>query len=420
VDDAGRPRSRDGKLRYPIGYPDGAPGANSGHGFHISAPFISDTTRHGLASSSDRNDRLLVIARDAAARLFKAQLLPRCGPSVLGLVRQPTRPDPAAESTLCRSLLAAKAVLVTPKSERGALGKPHFPRGEAAIVVAVHADAPTNVAPALFRLAPARSQFLSPGTPAHVVDVLLRVGDGNVAPWTDLDAIRELLPGSDAARRDLAGRTPTAAEVRATIDRLALVQRAADRGSLPADLAQKLKSMAALPTAALKWESWHRVYFSREPAPTIAGLGTPSTVHHKLVSLRVLREGQLKLERFRIDSHLANAVLGDLAPASKEQFFMWLVKNHELLQPATLSHLAEQELWPSNGDGFLELGAIVAPKTERLAELLRGIVPSLPILPKPEHHVDLAVRGFIRRLAHLAPKRHFSIQPCQVFPQRLF
>ena len=376
LDEAGRPRSCDGKLRYPIGYPDGVPGAYSGHGFHISAPFISDTTRHGLASSGDRNDRLLAAARGAASRLFKAQLLPRYGASVLGLVRQPGRPDPSAEAALCRSLLAAKAVFVTPKSERGELGKSRFPRGDRAIVVAFHADTPNNVASTLFKMAPAHSQLLGTGTPAHVAETLLGVGNGNVVAWTDIDAIRELIPVSEAVRRGLEACAPTAAEVRATAERLALVQRAVDRGFLPEDLAQKLPCTALLPTATLRWEPWRRVYFSREPAPTIAGLGTPATVHGQLTFLRVLREGRLKLKRFRIDTHLATAVLGELPPASKERFFAWLTKNHELLSPATLSHLAKQALWPSNSDGFVALDDLVAPKAVRLAELLKGVVPS--------------------------------------------
>jgi hypothetical protein len=375
LDEAGRPLPCDGKLRYPIGYPDGAPGAYSGHGFHISAPFISDTTRHGLASSSERNDRLLVAAHDAAARLFKAQLLPRYGASVLDLVRQHRRPDPAAESALCRSLLATRAVLVIPKSQRGELGKPRFPRGDASIVVAFHCQTPNVVAATLFPLAPAGSQLLSAGTPAHVVGVILRVGDGKVRAWTDLDAMRELIPASNAARRDLQAHAPTSTEIRATADRLALVQRAADRESLPPSLAQKLLSLALLPTASSQWECWGRVYFSREPVPEIAGLRTPTIVHNKLTSLRILREGPLKLQRFHMDTHLAKAALGELPTASKERFFIWLTKNHELLSPATLSRLATQALWPSDGDAFVALDNLLAPKAARLAELLRGIVP---------------------------------------------
>ncbi|TPM23818.1 hypothetical protein [Mesorhizobium sp. B2-3-6] len=377
IDATGRPYGCDGKLRYPISYPNGASDAYSGHGFHVSAPFISDTTRHGLASSSERNYRLLAAARSAAAQLFKRQLIPRYGPAVLELVRQPSRPDPAAEIALCETVLAAKALLICPKSDRGEIGRQRFQRGDDPLVAAFHADHPNEIVPQLFVLAPVRSQLLAAGTPTHVVETLrLLAGGTTISAWTDLDAVRELIPASAAAREALQAEGVSSAQVRATERRLALAQRALDRGTLPDGLVEALRSNALLPTASAGWMPWPQVYFTRQPAPAIPGLVTSPTIHRGLASLRLLREGPIKLQRFKIDTYLENARVADLPASSKERFFSWLAKNHSALLPQTLTHLAKQAIWPSENGAFLALDELLSPKSPQLADLLKKVVPS--------------------------------------------
>lgn len=376
IDPTGRPYGCDGKLRYPISYPTGASDAYSGHGFHISAPFISDTTRHGLASSNQRNDRLLTAARNAAAHLFKRQLIPRYGPAVLGLVRQTSRPDPAAEAALCQTILTVKALLVRPKSDRGEIGKQRFPRGQNPLVAAFHADQPNEIVPQLFGLAPVGSQLLAAGTPTCVVETLRQLAGGGISAWTDLDAVRELIPPSAAAREKLQAGGVSPAHVRSTGKRLALAQRALDRGTLPDDLVVAMRANALLPTASDSLIPWPQVYFTRQPAPTIPGLVTPPTIHRGLASQRLLREGPTKLQRFKIDNYLEHAQVADLPESSKERFFVWLAKNHSALLPQTLTRLAKQAIWPSEGGGFFALEELLAPKSPRLAALLKAVVPS--------------------------------------------
>jgi hypothetical protein len=84
----GRPRPADGKLRYPIGYLAVA-GAATGHGLHISAPFVSDQARHAPAAGDPTNACICDCANAIVARIIARHLVPTIGPSSLELIRLP-------------------------------------------------------------------------------------------------------------------------------------------------------------------------------------------------------------------------------------------------------------------------------------------------------------------------------------------
>lgn len=177
VDARGRPKSAIGRLRYPITYPEVDSDAFTGHGFHISAPFISDAPRHGIAAGAEPNALLVDQARSAFVDILRRHLVPTYGAPVLNLLGSPERSNTQAERDIVARALMHGALAAEP---RGRVNKRRHlviekPIPIKPVVVASLSCDPTALSPDLFRFAAKSHQILASKTPRFVVEALLHV-----------------------------------------------------------------------------------------------------------------------------------------------------------------------------------------------------------------------------------------------------
>lgn len=370
LDEKGRLQPGAGKLRYPIAYPDSQGHAYSGYGFHISAAFVSDTPRHGLSSHNKRNEYLLKAARTAAVGLFRDRLVPRYGPDAYRLIRRPDRPDAVEEQNFTKALLAGGGLFVRQLTKTGLSGlQPLPPRS--VVTITRRSNDPGAVSDEIQAFAPVGSWVLDTKTPECVISALEGLDSPRVRLFTDLDVVRELIPANPSAQR---GRVVESGQLAIIAARLRVLQRIIDEWRLPAELETAIKTGALLPDADGRLHGWSSVLHATEPPPVIAGAPQPKVIHPALSGLRVLREGSLKLTRFKIDGFVSSIDFEKVPAGSRGEFLGWLQGHRERLRMDTLVALAEAPIWPTAGGAFSRLPVMAAPR-EPFRSLLAETVP---------------------------------------------
>ena len=83
TDSRGRPKTGSGYFRYPIGYPQDAAGARTGHGAYFSAPVASDNKRRGPAGMETTNAELRAQCESLLTDAIAGYAVPRWGPAGL-------------------------------------------------------------------------------------------------------------------------------------------------------------------------------------------------------------------------------------------------------------------------------------------------------------------------------------------------
>jgi hypothetical protein len=164
LNERSRPTSAAGRLRYPIAYPANHAAAFSGHGFHISAPFVSDTGRHGT-SGADRNECLLRQGRDAFASVLARDLLAPHGPAIYHLLRSRARPDPDAEQYITGRLVAEGALLTEGRHLGGRKRLSGAPNRNQPITIASFSWRTERPEPVLARIVPPGTRLIDRRTP---------------------------------------------------------------------------------------------------------------------------------------------------------------------------------------------------------------------------------------------------------------
>jgi len=370
LDAKGRPQPGAGKLRYPIAYPDSQGQAYSGYGFHISAAFVSDTPRHGLSSHNKRNEYLLKAARNAAVGLFRERLVPRYGPEVYRLIRRQDRPDLDGEREFAKALLAGGGLFVRQRSTTGLSRLQPLP-SRSPVTVTRFANDLAAISREIQAFAPVGSWVLDVKTPECIISALESLDSSRVRLFTDLDVIRDLAPANPEAQR---GRVLDTTQLDTLTSRLRILQRVSDERRLPGDLEAAIKGGGLLPDADGRLQDWSSVLHATEPPPVIAGAPQPRVVHPALSGLRCLREGSLKLTRFKIDGFVSAIDFVKVPAASRGEFLGWLTAHRERLKGDTLVTLAEAPIWPTASGGFSRLPDMAVPR-EPLRSLLAETIP---------------------------------------------
>lgn len=355
----GRPEPDAGRLRYPIAYP--ADAGLTGTGFCISAPFVSDDTRYAPARGAAANAAITTAAEHAFVAGALGRLVDRFGSRSLSLLRDPYRPDVAKEDALCAAALAAGAVAIDQDGHETSLGKSRkavvFPiSGSPGAEAVDHRLAP---------LAPKGSLLAAKRTPAFAVQALVRkraelqraawINAGDVVDWFTAPPVRcDARAVAEAARW------------------LSLLDALADEGAVEADTLARLKSGGRLPSRHGRWIDWSIARTWNGDLPDIPWAAEPAVVVEALNDLSIVRTGALKVSSFKVDEHLREASFEELDGTRRRRFFAWLQGNWTALSHQSRLNLAEQRVWPAHSGDLLPFGQICAPRSPRVAELLKG------------------------------------------------
>ena len=366
-----------GKLRYPIGYPDTS-AAFSDHGFHISGPFVSDVSRHGIAPSAVRNQVIVDEARAAFTRALRSELLPRYGPSALALIRRQDRPNTAVElDVLSRAVNVGALPVVRIHHGRTLTRRPTVDTSQEdwRVTIASFSWSPDIIEPSLIRLPDSESGFLDERSPRFVVSSLLQLfrsgPQKRLRIISESDALARVLPKDAVDELRRKANTPTAQEFDHLSRALDIVDHCVKQGHLSRDSENRLLTSGLLPTQAGPEQPWRAIYFSRDVNPSIPGVMAPSTIDLRLTHLRMLREGRLKLRVFKMDEYLKLPDFNPTGPAPRQSFFDWLRANHASLKPDTLRTIAQYPIWPGEDGTYRPLSAYCVPKYGQLRRVLR-------------------------------------------------
>ena len=181
IDQKGRPIPTSGAFRYPISYSGGGENAKTLLGVNFSAPFMSDTTRHGLAVGADtRNQELIEECEAATVRILRQYLVPRHGPLALRLLEDPA--EQGAERSL-RVVLEAAEYGALPATEinRHRRGRQRTSRllpiadetENSTFVVPTYSWDPKSIPSTLSTLVPETYEQLHPDSPDFVIRALV-------------------------------------------------------------------------------------------------------------------------------------------------------------------------------------------------------------------------------------------------------
>jgi hypothetical protein len=419
VDERGRPIQTTGRLRYPIGYSTDGPSAKTGMAVHYSAPFVSDQVRHGVAAGeADFNSDLIKACDAALVKALREHLIPRFGPSALELLRDPQSPSPSRERSLIlsaavRGALPAAAPMRAIRSRRDSRasrsGQTRCVPVQVAsgfnFLVPCYTWKRDEISSSLAELCPGGVAQLHPRCPEFVVKVLsdaVYENDderANYFTFDEDDVIDRLQPSmvgyfpwaNGAAWKSELG---DPARVRKY---LAIVSEAIRNNAVGKDQRELLKKNGVLPDAWGEPTPWSELQRLNGSAPDVPGVLLPSFLHQALLDVPILRSGALRLETFDLDAHLSGLDFRPVAPTGRAEFFAWLrAQGHALIKGATLAHIAEYPIWPTDNGAYVSFSDFCFPSDSKLRSLLSEHLnlPSQGVLRFPKVRRD--GRGLLR------------------------
>lgn len=398
----GIPRPSSGHFRYPIGYTGDAANSRTSVGANISAPFVSETARHGMAEAARTNNERLVAAGELALmRVLREYLVPKYGPEALVILEDPLAPRSARSDRLVLAaarggaLPAASRPTGRTKSARARFRcVPSEIIGKRSFIVPALTWDHTQISALLSTLAPREYPQLHPDCSEQVVSALLHYvydGSGSLLPYTSFDendVIVRLQPtevgyfpwSSLAAATEELGDPD---RVRWYLDLIGLAQ---DHGLLSVTVAG-LSEKGVLPDVAGKPTQWRTLYWARSAIEPIPGVASPPQVHTSIGGHRVLTRGSLKLRRFELDEYISRVNFTKTGDSTPEQFWGWLIRNANSLAGNTLKMIGSFPIWPTNSGEYVSFDALcyLAPD---MATVLAGHVR----LPAPDVHTIPGVR----------------------------
>lgn len=404
----GRPLPEHGRLRYPIAYAGEGEYATTGLGVHYSAPFKSDTERHGLAAgSSDWNTALVKACDELLVDAVKRFLIPKVGGKALDLLVDAISPNLARTTQLVEASIKRSAIpFADRRKKRKGAGGPSYrfvvPLASANLSVVdsdLAAVAPTeyehlssSVHPEIVRLIASRD--LDGYGDTHVIfdetDALLRLSHVNQNPrfpWVSVSACQECLRSPKAVRLHLDAIWKTVA-----------YRRTQTKSKVDAPFHDKV----ILPSNERK------TYYTanlRLGAHLPSGLPidlSPPLVHPDIADHPLLGQRGWDLKTYTIDEFLDRFLSAERPPDVRLEMFRWVERSGNEIPVRAWTSIRELPIWPDQSSG--------APGS--LDELCK---PASAIV---EEILDQAIRVPAQRvLALVAPlKRRSLALPIRTVP----
>lgn len=138
---------------------------------------------------------------------------------------------------------------------------------------------------------------------------------------TEGDAINYLTPKEEADREKRKTTRLSAIEFKLIEGAVHVIQACIDAKKLSPNQQKILQERGLLPTRDGPEAPWKEALFWRDAVPTIGGLPPPRIVDQRLLDLRMLREGGLKLSKFKLKDYLLRFNFTPASAVDRQQFF---------------------------------------------------------------------------------------------------
>ena len=388
TDKWGKLKPTTGVRRYPIGYDTASESALTGVGVHFSAPYVSDSERHGTSQVDSLNHYIDDASKDALVDIMASYLLHRHGGKAMGLyLAGPDSSDEEALSELVtrtldrRALpLAGKALRVSTRAKRVQLGPRKTSSGDLRrVVLPMFTWDRERISPHLSEICPSDEDQIDRAVPSPILSYLGRNCyqpndgfDGLVTTFDEDDAIQRLqpqngpaqhFPWKDESEWQEALGNPSVARTYLDVAHKAVQEDELESGSeVPENTYLPDERCIAQPLVGM---------FNAVNLPSnLEGQQYVPILHRELQDHLLLKKRAWKPRPFTLEDFLDKAQLDTASLAKRELFWTWLRDNWRIVKRPTLMRLSELPVWPSSKDTFLPLDSMCEPRTTRVAAIL--------------------------------------------------
>lgn len=366
----GRILPKPGELRYPISYTLAGPETRSGFAVHYSAPFASDTERHGLAGQSGAwnlhlragCDALLV---DAIAWLLdKADLRPL---DLLGVEDAPhDRLVPMAIA-----LAEHRALPSIPPRRKGSPAGRRMRRRWERILIPSTKAAPQTHSDALAEAAPTEDWLLAPATPGRLRALLV---DGSLDGWCEnrvsfdeTDVLARLRPTGADGNAYFPWREET--ERRRALSNVPLVRRYLDAllegaPTPPPEEDVELPDDRGVPVRLAKMS------LASDLPSDLPGVTLPPLLHPRLADHPLFRTQDWRRPHYGFPDLVDTLTASSIDAAVARQLFCWLARNPNGFPKRSWPAIRDLPIWPDLQGGYGRLDRLCEPKNGVLARIL--------------------------------------------------
>lgn len=371
-----------GELRYPIGYVLGGPSSSSGFAAHYSAPFASDTERHGLADQSKVWNTHLVNGCDALLVEAISWLLSRSDLLPLDLLGADFAPDERL-APLVVALAQSRALpSIAPRARQGAATNKTRRRWTRILIPSTQTR-PGVHSHALADVAPPEEWLLAAATPERIRSLLL---DRNLAGWLEN---RISFDETDAAERlrpldaEDGGYFPWAsdAERRRGLSNLPLVRRHLD-ALLEGDPIPSPAQDLELPNTNGITTPMSQMGLASELPTDLPGVSLPPIVHPDLSAHPIFRSHNWLRPHFGFPELVETLAAAPIGATVAKGLFAWLVRNPAGFPKKAWPAIKKLPIWPDASGMPGPLGRLCEPKSGGAARVV------VSALARP--HADIA------------------------------
>lgn len=414
----GQPLASSGRCRYPISYPEGTL-AITGTGFSYSAPFISSTSRHGLAEGVEEiNDELVSQCDRRVFKVLREYLIPKYGPRTLNLLRDDEIENKDRTRQLVLATVKHGCVPIQSKSGKSGLYRSQnkaklkqrltrvAPVGDSdrrSFVIPCYTWGKNKVSSSLAEICPSMERQIHSKTPEFFVKFLVealydtQVNTESFMTFDENDVIDRMQtvdaehfpwPDEKIRQRELS-------DVNRVTKYLTVIKNCLRGDHLNQEKIQDLKSKGGLPDANGNLHLWDSLLLARAEIPRIPGATPPPILDLRLGDVGILRRGRLALKRFDLDRYVSNIDFIKASENTKGAFFRWLRMNTKVLRGSTIRRLANQPVWPTASYDYTVLSELCFP-SKKIRDILNGYlkVPNRKVLDYPKIRRD--GRGLLR------------------------
>lgn len=403
VDQRGKPVNEPGQLRYPIAYVGSSPESSSGVCASYSAPFVSDTARHGI-SQQDLNKEIIRHCDESLVSLLRHILLRRHGPAVLSMVCN-DHIEPERRREFLELLLKHRCVPIVGKTRRGAktrlLCDSRSSKENWSFVIPCFTFNRVKVSGHLAHACPARHLQLHPQTPSEVIRDLANsrlddevLSNNDHSPYTlfdETDVVR-LLQG-DAGEVEFpwnekwASQFATAQQAKLLLDVLHEIEKAQEKKKTDDPLEdsdrEKIKEVWALPDDGGSHTPLGKLFCSRKLTDFPPDVDHPALIHRDLRDHPLFRRKNWKLPSFDLAEMCHRANLDSQPEPVRKRFWQWTKRTWSDFPSKHRRDFAALPIWPMVGGCHVALTELCYPKRRDVREILGCVlrIPAAEMLP---------------------------------------
>ncbi|WP_143034262.1 hypothetical protein [Ensifer sp. YR511] len=415
---ASRPVPSHGHFRYPIAYADTGASAFTGIGVHFSAPFISDTERHGLAEGAIRWNGDLIAACDGLLIRAMRQILPKVGPRAFDLLLDPDHPDLERTSHVLALALQERTV---PKS--GSSVRKREPA--APLVVPIISSDPRVIDKDLARIVPPDFEQIAAGVHPDIVGLLASrslqgYGETHIV-FDEEDALLRLqtkmdanprFPWTDKSAHEKALADPSFAKIHLdVIWKPVAAKRKAAKAKVSAPL---LPEAFALPSAKGRICLVKSMFLWSDIPTDLPGILVPLLVDQSLAGHPILGRSGWNRPTFTFEEFLSRFSKANPSTQSRLAMFKWVQQNVKKLRSATWPAVRDLAIWPDASGNPNELKEL-CHATHKESDKVLGAA-----IKRPSRDLLNLASALKRRKLRFAFRTHPSVEELRAWAHESF